>query len=129
MLAADTESVEKWLRFMELTPFSRRRNELRFTDDDLRALQIAILAVPSGAPVIPGTGGIRKLRFSRTKDHRGKSGGFRALYVHFPAFGLVALVTAYAKNEQANIDAADRRLFKQIVARIEKELQHGQAGA
>jgi hypothetical protein len=127
--AIRTEAHERWLRFVELSPFSRRRGELRLTDEDIRALQIAILANPGNAPVIPGTGGIRKMRFARPSDNRGKSGSYRVLYVFFPLFGLVVLVTAYGKSEQADIDAADRRLFKQMVARIEKELHHGQSGA
>ena len=121
--------IERWLQFVELTPFARRRDELRFADEDLRALEFAILANPAGAPVISGTSGVRKLRYARAKDPRGKSGGFRVLYVYFPAFGIVALVTAYAKNERANIDMADRRLFKELVGRIEKEWRHGQSGA
>ncbi len=119
---------EDWLRFMELSPFTRRREELRLGDDDIRVLQIFIMVRPTGQPVIPGTGGLRKMRFSRKSDKRGKSNSFRVLYVYFQSSGLVALVTAYGKNEKENIDAQDKKLFKEMIKRVETRLSEGQIG-
>jgi hypothetical protein len=116
---------EDWLRFMELSPFTRRRAELGFTDEDIRALQIGIMIKPDGSPVIPGTGGLRKMRFARKSERRGKRDSYRVLFVHFPKSGLVALVTAYGKNEKDNIDAHDKKLFKEMIHRIETALSDG----
>jgi len=59
-----------------------------------------------------GTGGVRKLRWSLSG--RGKSGGARVIYYyHNEAIPLFAL-TAYAKNERANLSQADRNDFRRL---------------
>ena len=47
------------------------------SEDDRREMEAAIVAVPDAAPVIQGTGGIRKLRWAGSG--RGKRGGVRAI--------------------------------------------------
>ena len=86
------------------------------------------MMTPTHFPVVAGTGGVRKMRFARPKNKRGKRDSFRVLYVYFPQTGMVALVTAYGKNEQGDIDAEDRKLFKEIVERVEKRLADGLVG-
>jgi hypothetical protein len=68
--------------------------------------------------VIPGSGGIRKVRFGF--GARGKSGGARIIYL-FSGVSLPAFILAvFAKNEKANVSAADRNaLGKMVVAMIE----------
>ena len=85
------------------------------SDDDLRELEMAILADPSGPPVIRGTGGLRKLRHAPASSSRGKSGGVRVCYAHFPDFALVYLCAVYPKNAQANLSAKERQDYKQIL--------------
>jgi hypothetical protein len=48
------------MRFIQLDGFTSDWRDLKLGDDDLRRLENAILARPEGAPVIPGTGGLRK---------------------------------------------------------------------
>ena len=47
-------------------------------EDARAAMEAAIVAAPDTAPVIRGTGGIRKLRWAGSG--RGKRGGIRAIY-------------------------------------------------
>jgi hypothetical protein len=64
--------------------------------------------------LIPGTGGVRKLRWGL--EGRGKRGGARVVYYdHSDARPLFAL-TAYAKNERADISQADRNDFRRLTA-------------
>ncbi|MCL2649168.1 MAG: type II toxin-antitoxin system RelE/ParE family toxin [Phycisphaerales bacterium] len=116
---------EDWLRFVELSPFARRRKELEFTDAHVRAIQYCIMLGPAMNPVIPGTGGVRKMRFSAPGSNRGKSGSYRVLYTYFPNSGIIALITAYAKGEQDNINAEDKKTFRQLVETIEHGLSKG----
>jgi hypothetical protein len=62
--------------------------------------------------LIQGTGGVRKLRWGL--DERGKRGGARVIYfyhsIHTPLFAL----TAYAKNEQADLSQKDRNDFRRL---------------
>jgi hypothetical protein len=111
-----------WLCFLELRPFSRRRSELGLDDEFLRALQIGIMLAPKRAPVISGTGGLRKLRFHRPGGNKGKSGGLRVCYVFFEVSGIVALVTVYAKGECDDISPAQKTAFKKLIEEIERGL-------
>ena len=48
------------------------------SEEARREMETAIVARPEAAPVIRGTGGIRKLRWAGSG--RGKRGGIRAIY-------------------------------------------------
>lgn len=48
--------------FIETKLFTRLSSEL-LSDDEMRELQLALLGNPHGGDVIPGTGGVRKLRW------------------------------------------------------------------
>jgi hypothetical protein len=64
--------------------------------------------------LVQGTGGIRKLRWGL--EGRGKRGGARVIYFyHDDAMPLFAL-TAYAKNERADLSQQDRNDFRQLTA-------------
>ena len=64
------------------TPIFTRRIEQLLNDEQYRALQASLLATPDAGPVIPGGGGLRKLRWSGSG--RGKRGGARVIYRWFP---------------------------------------------
>ena len=86
------------------------------------ALQIAIAADPEAHPMVPGTGGVRKARWSRQR--KGKSGGVRVIYYYWRATeeitmqvleAEVYLLSIYAKNDQSDMTAADRKAAKKFV--------------
>jgi hypothetical protein len=95
---------------------------LRLGDDDLAALQIQIMLAPQKAPVIAGTGGVRKLRFSPPSWNRGKSGAIRVLYAVFPDHSVVVLAAAYAKSDRENITLQDKRSLKVLMREIQLDL-------
>jgi hypothetical protein len=67
---------------------------------------------PTAGDLIPGTGGVRKLRWGL--EGRGKRGGARVIYFfHNPTVPLFAL-TAYAKNEQPDLSQEDRNDFRRL---------------
>lgn len=106
--------------FIETTIFTKQWKELGFNDEDLRILQNQILENPKIGNVIPGTGRLRKMRFAF--DNRGKSGSSRVCYVDFAIFETVYLMTAYQKNEKANLSKKECNDIKRIIEQIEKEL-------
>lgn len=86
-------------------------------DEHERTLLVSYLAAhPAAGDLMQGTGGLRKVRWAL--QGRGKRGGARVIYFlhseHLPLF----LLTAYAKNERADLTAADRKAFKQLVKQI-----------
>lgn len=58
---------------------------------------------PLSGDVIPGTGGLRKVRWSRSG--MGKRGGARAIYYNVLEDGEIWLIVAYAKADAENIPA------------------------
>ena len=49
-------------------------------DDDFRGLQNLLMLQPEAGDSIPGTGGLRKLRFADARRGKGKRGGLRVIY-------------------------------------------------
>lgn len=68
---------EDLLTFVELSVFTVIWQRLNLTDDDLFLVQLAIMCDPNGPPVIPGTDGLRKLRFVPKATPTGKRDGMR----------------------------------------------------
>jgi hypothetical protein len=116
----DEFNPEKLLHFVETDEFVRRWTSLGLDAEiDLWDLQDIIMRSPKVGHVIPGTGGLRKLRFARRHNHIGKRGGMRVCYVLFPQHYIVLLVTAYGKNQKDDLSAAEKRRIRAFIAQIE----------
>jgi hypothetical protein len=92
----------------------------RIMDEEERGLLVDYLAHnPVSGDLIPGAGGVRKLRWAL--EGRGKRGGARVIYYyHSDAMPLFAL-TAYAKNERADITQADRNEFRRLTGLLAEQ--------
>jgi hypothetical protein len=78
------------------------RTAAKIWDDKEREQFISWLANnPDAGNVIPGSGGLRKVRWSR--QGMGKRGGARAIYYNVLDDGVIWLVVAYAKAEYDNL--------------------------
>lgn len=121
-----SEEIEpaNWARFVELTPFSRQWKKLGLTDDDRRALQLLIMAVPNRAPV-PGTGGLVKIRFRSEGWNRGKRGGARVCYTYFGEFSTVLLVTIYLKGDKDDLTGKEKNQIKKLLKEFDEALKKG----
>ena len=62
--------------FVETKLFTRLVQEY-LTDDEYRQLQALLMEQPDAGGVVPGTGGVRKLRWRA--PGRGKRGGYRVV--------------------------------------------------
>jgi hypothetical protein len=80
---------------------------------EITAMGGAIAADPESHPVVPGAGGVRKARWGR--EARGKSGGVRIIYYYWVRDCEVYMLSIYAKNEQADMDATDKKAARKFV--------------
>ena len=91
------------ISFVETKLFTRLVQEY-LSDDDYSKLQQALLADPEAGAVIPGSGGVRKLRWGVAG--RGKRGGIRVVYFLRTTQGQIWMLTLYAKNVAESIPAS-----------------------
>ena len=66
--------------------------------------------------MIPGSGGVRKLRWAA--KGKGKRGGARIIYVYVVVAGRVYLIRCYAKNVKADLTADEKKQLRQIAAHL-----------
>lgn len=78
---------------------------------------------PEAGDEIPGTGGVRKLRFA-AKGH-GKSGGVRVIYYYFDEKSPLYALLLYGKNEQANLTAEQKREVAALASAIKSAARAG----
>ena len=101
--------------FIETRLFTRRVQDY-LGDDEYRRLQIALLENPEAGDIIPGSGGIRKVRWRA--PGRGKRGGYRVIYYAKITQGMIWMLTRYPKNVTENIPA-------HVLRQIRKEIEDG----
>lgn len=107
--------------FIQTKEFSKNWDRLGFGDTDLRRLEIELLNHSDKFPVVKGTGGLRKMRFS--PEHEGKRGGVRVCYVDFVIEEIIYLITVYPKNEKDNLSPAERNEIRKVIDAIRVSLQ------
>ena len=73
------------------------------TDDEYLGLQSFLLKFPESGKVVPGSGGLRKLRWAMTGT--GKRGGVRVIYYFKKRDDEIWLLAIYSKSEMGNIPA------------------------
>jgi hypothetical protein len=87
----------------------------RIMDEKERGALVDYLARnPLAGALIPGTGGVRKLRWAL--EGRGKRGGARVVYYYHSDAAPIFALTAYAKNDRADLSQADRNDFRRLTA-------------
>jgi hypothetical protein len=87
------------------------------SDDEYKELQAELIARPDAGSLIPGSGGLRKLRW-RVTGH-GKRGGMRVIYYwHVPDF--IFMLIPFMKNEAEDLTKDQLGRLRQTV---EKWLQ------
>lgn len=77
-----------------------------FTAEERDTLIETIAADPLCGVLVPGTGGLRKVRFGF--GGRGKRGGARVIYFFAGPTLPVFLLAAFAKNERADLSGGER---------------------
>ncbi len=108
------------MKIVRTQAFLKCLKKLGATKADLAALEDEIAASPAKGDVVPGLGGVRKIRFAM--KGRGKSGGGRALYYVLWVQDTAYLLLAYSKNVQEDLSESQRIAIRSLV----KELDDGE---
>ena len=103
---------------IETRPFQRVR-DIYFTENEFGELTYALFHRPKLGVVIPGTGGVRKLRWQM--QGRGKRSGIRVIYYVEFSDETIYLLTAYAKSETADLPRDVLRKMREIIENDQKE--------
>jgi mRNA-degrading endonuclease RelE of RelBE toxin-antitoxin system len=76
---------------------------------------------PGAGDIIPGTGGVRKMRFA--VQGKGKRGGVRVIYYYYNDRNPVLLFTVFGKNERSDLREKEENILYRIVQEIKKEMR------
>jgi hypothetical protein len=102
----------RWITVVETRAFiERARSRMSRAERDAAVGMIA--RDPTCGALIKGTGGVRKVRFA--VSGRSKSRGVRIIYHFYSENTPVFLLTVFAKNEKADLTAAERHELAALV--------------
>ena len=90
----------KTITIYEFHDFIKRIKKL-LKPEELEELREYIAARPEIGDVIPGTGGLRKMRWEA--GGKSKRGGARVIYYYHFTDSAILLLTAYIKSEQGDL--------------------------
>ena len=106
------------VRFIEHPTFTRQIED-PLSVDEYKDFQNELAEDPEKGNVIPGLGGLRKVRVQLAG--RGKRGGARVIYLLIPRPGVVILFYAYSKGDFEDLSADQKRRMRQAVLEIKQE--------
>ncbi len=102
--------------FVEHPAFSQHAAEL-LDDGDLADLQELLRENPELGKVMPGCGGMRKIRLADPRRGKGKRGGLRIIYLLVLEAKWIYLIDIYSKEAKDDVAADDKRFLRRLAAK------------
>lgn len=106
--------------FIESTGFTHWMTQT-LGDESLAEVQQLLLSHPASGDVMPGCGGLRKLRVPDVRRGKGKRSGARIIYLHVPEAHCFFLLDGYGKDEQDDLSAGQKKLLRQLAEQLKEE--------
>jgi hypothetical protein len=100
--------------FIETREFTEWVKEY-LSDEGLAALQSELLGNPDAGAVVPGCGGLRKVRVADPRRGKGKRGGVRVIYLHIEDIAQIHFITVYGKDQKDDLTAEDKKVYRRLV--------------
>jgi hypothetical protein len=100
------------MEIIENSVFTRRIKEI-LSDDEYGQLQQMLVIDPGAGVVIPGSGGLRKLRWA--VPGKGKSSGLRIIYYCYIDEEIIYMLFVYKKSEQRDLTNKQIKMLKEYV--------------
>lgn len=104
------------MRTVAETPIFSRQSEKLFNEAEKRELIDFLAENPLAGDEIPGTGGVRKVRFAASG--RGKRGGARIIYYYLDDDMPVYALLAYAKNAKTDMTPDEKKAVRALTAAL-----------
>lgn len=106
--------------FIELTAFTDWVSDF-LPDEALSQLQLELMADPNKGDVIPGCGGLRKVRASDPARGRGKRGGVRVIYLYIPEARWFFLLSVYGKGRKDDLSNAQKKQLAAMATTLQQQ--------
>jgi mRNA-degrading endonuclease RelE of RelBE toxin-antitoxin system len=109
-----------WSRFItvaETLTFIRQAERV-WSDEERETFIDFIAKYPDSGDIIPGTGGVRKVRWS--KQGSGKRGGTRVIYFFYDQDAPLYLLMVYTKGAREDISPEAKKLVREFALRIKQ---------
>lgn len=104
---------------VETPAYLRSAEKAGMTDAEREAAVLMLSENPEAGDIIPGGGGVRKVRVA--KRGKGKSGGYRVLTYYMTDNEPVFLLWVISKSKQADLSPEQKAALKNVVKDIRDE--------
>jgi hypothetical protein len=106
--------------FVESTEFTRWVST--YLPDEVYAnLQQELMDQPEKGAVMPGCGGLRKVRLGDPQRGKGKRGGARVIYLHVPEARRFFMLDVYGKDEKDDLSASEKRELASLANELKRQ--------
>ncbi len=106
--------------FIESTGFTNWLSK-HLPDEQYAKLQQELMENPNRGDVMPGCGGLRKVRMADAKRGKGKRGGVRVIDLYVPEAKWFLMLDGYGKNEQDALMATERKLLAKLAGEFKRQ--------
>jgi len=103
--------------FIETPIFTKLATDL-IPDDEYRKIQLALVLRPEAGKIIPGSTGLRKIRWK--SGGRGKRGGLRLIYFWDVPEDRIYMLLIYKKSKQKDLNPNQLKILRNLVKELLK---------
>lgn len=100
------------IEVIQTRAFSRRIDDL-LGPTEYEDLEWYLSCRPDAGPVIPGSDGLRKLRWR--SEGKGKRGGIRVIYYWRRSPSMILLLAAFGKGERTDLSKTEMKMLRKLV--------------
>ena len=91
------------------------------SDDSYAEIQRRLMENPDSGDVMPGCGGLRKLRTTDPKRGKGKRGGARLIYLYVPEARHFYMLDIYGKDEKDDLTSDEKKQLRMLAFELKRE--------
>ena len=90
-------------------------------DETYAELQQELMDNPEKGAVMPGCGGLRKVRAADPKRGKGKRGGARVIYLYVPEAKWFFMLDIYGKDEKDDLSAGEKKSLLKLTNELKRQ--------